>query len=124
MVARFAVVLVVVVRGLQDGVVLCLCVAVVVSDNVLGEGVGHVVILVRHLIPTDGASGRSLATSCSIPDQSSAQAKLGAEAALRDSPSLAASLPDLPLQKVALLRLDIRRSGRLYEFDEAAVAVV
>lgn len=99
-------------------------VAVVVSDYVLCEGVGHVVVLVRYLIPTDRASGCSLATSCSVADQGGAQAKLGAEAALSDRSGLASGLSDLPLQEVALLRLDIWRSSGLYEFDEATVAVV
>lgn len=56
-VATLSVVLVVVVRRLQDRVVLCLHVASVVDGDILVEGVVHIVVLVRYLVLADRACG-------------------------------------------------------------------
>ena len=99
--------------------------ASVVSDDVLCEGVGDVVVLVGQLVPADGASGGNTPTSYFILDQSCALAKLSAEAALRGCSGLPSRLSDQPLQKVGALDPDIwGNRWRLYESDEATVAVV
>ena len=121
-VAAVAVVLVVVVRRLQDRVVLCLHVASVVDGDILVEGVVHIVVLVRYLVLADRACGHVLAGSC-ILDQGGVLPKLGAEAALLDGACLAAGFLHLPFHEVALLLLYIWRSRGLDKFDESTVAI-
>lgn len=121
--AALAVELVVVVRGLQDRVVLCLQVASVVHCHVLVEGVVPVVVLVRNLVLADRARGRDALPSRCVLDQSRVLPELGPEAALLDGARLAASFFNLSFHEVALLLFYIWRSGWLDEFDEAAIAL-
>jgi len=121
-IAAVAVVLVVVVRRLQDRVVLCLHVAGVVHGDILVESVVAVVVLVRNLVLADRASGRDVPTCCCVLDQSGLP-KLGSETAPLDGARLASRLLDLSFHKIALLRFDIRRSRRLNEFEEASLAI-
>ena len=94
-IAAVPVVLVVVVRRLQDRVVLCLHVARVVDGDILVESVVAVVVLVRNLVLADRASGRDVPTCRCILDQSGILSKLGSETAPLDGARLASSFLDL-----------------------------
>jgi hypothetical protein len=103
-VAALTIELVVVVGGLEDRVVLGLHVAVVVHGDILVEGVGRVLVLVRDLVLADRPS--DILPSCSVLKQSGILAKL-AETALLDGARLATRFLELPFHEVAVLLFDI-----------------
>lgn len=93
-VAAVPVVLVMVVRGLQDRVVLCLHVPRVVHSDVLVESVVAVIVLVGDLVLADRASGGDMPTGPGVLDQCGARAEPGAEAAPLDGTGLSSSFLD------------------------------
>ena len=122
-VAAVAGVLVVVVRRLQDRVVLCLQVASVVDGDILVEGVVHIVVLVRYLVLADRAGGHDVLVDSYILNQGGLLPKLRTEAAFLGGACLAASFFNLPFHEVTLLLFHIWRSCRLDKLDESTVAI-
>lgn len=123
LVAAVAVVLVVVVRGLQDRVVLCLHVAGVVDGDILVERIIGVVVLVRYLVLADRAGGHDVLVGGYVLNECGLLPELGAEAAPLGGAGLAASFFNLSFDEVALFLLHIWRSRRLDKFDESTVAI-